>query len=195
MDFVGLAQTTNKTYWQHFVFFRAVFVLLLCLPHAFIWCGPVFVLLIINFFDNQQATFSRLDKFENNFWIGAKVASAPETSQQAWVMVRMRLVQNVYGYLIVSVKKSYLSSWVFTTMQSVHTWMNLSLSPPLKNPGSAYVWIRLCMSVAYNFGCRSLYNLSWRASASSHQVQYNILTFEALLRKNMYLFLERSQKV
>ena len=170
-------------------------MLLLCLPHAFIWCGPVFVLLIINFFDNQQATFSRLDKFENNFWIGAKVASAPETSQQAWVMVRMRLVQNVYGYLIVSVKKSYLSSWVFTTMQSVHTWMNLSLSPPLKNPGSAYVWIRLCMSVAYNFGCRSLYNLSWRASASSHQVQYNILTFEALLRKNMYLFLERSQKV
>ena len=32
-------------------------------------------------------------------------------------------------------------------------------------------------------GCRALYNLPWRASVSSHQVQYNIPTFEALLRK------------
>jgi len=29
-------------------------------------------------------------------------------------------------------------------------------------------------SVTYNFGCRTLYNLPWRASASSHQVQCNI---------------------
>jgi len=30
----------------------------------------------------------------------------------------------------VFVKKSYLSSWVFTAMQSVHIRMNLSLRPP-----------------------------------------------------------------
>jgi len=38
----------------------------------------------------------------------------------------------------VFVKKSYLRSWVFTAMQSVHIRMNLSLSPPLKKS-----WIRL----------------------------------------------------
>jgi len=32
----------------------------------------------------------------------------------------------------VFVKKSYLSSWVFTAMQSVRFRMNLSLSPPPK---------------------------------------------------------------
>ena len=47
---------------------------------------------------------------------------------------------------------------------------------------------------AYNFGCRALYNLPWRASVSSHQVQYKIPTFEALLRKCKYLFLERCRK-
>jgi len=44
--------------------------------------------------------------------------------------------------LTVFVKKSYLSSWVFTHMQSVdsaHIRMNSSLSPPLKKS-----WIRLC---------------------------------------------------
>jgi len=39
------------------------------------------------------------------------------------------------------------------------------------------------LRVAYNFGCRALHNLPWRASVSSHQVQCNIPTFEALLRK------------
>jgi len=29
-------------------------------------------------------------------------------------------------------------------------------------------------SMAYNFGCRALYNLPWRASVNSHQVQSNI---------------------
>ena len=48
--------------------------------------------------------------------------------------------------------------------------------------------------VAYNFGCRAQYNLPWRASVSSHQVQCNIPTFEALLRKYKYLFLERCRK-
>ena len=42
--------------------------------------------------------------------------------------------------------------------------------------------------------CRALYNLPWRASVSSHQVQCNIPTFEALLRKYKYLFLERCRK-
>jgi len=50
------------------------------------------------------------------------------------------------------------------------------------------------LRVAYNFGCRGLYNLPWRASVSSHQVQCNIPTFEALLRKYTYLFLERCRK-
>jgi len=50
------------------------------------------------------------------------------------------------------------------------------------------------LRVAYNFGCRALYNLTWRASVSSHQVQYNIPTFEALIRKYKYLFLERSRR-
>jgi len=35
------------------------------------------------------------------------------------------------------VKKSYLSNWVFTAMQSAHIRINSSLSPPRKNPGSA----------------------------------------------------------
>ena len=46
----------------------------------------------------------------------------------------------------------------------------------------------------HNFGCRALYNLPWRASVSSHQVQCNIPTFEALLCKYKYLFLERCRK-
>ena len=50
------------------------------------------------------------------------------------------------------------------------------------------------LRVAYNFGCRALCNLSWRASVSNHQVQCNIPTFEALLRKYKYLFLERCRK-
>ena len=50
------------------------------------------------------------------------------------------------------------------------------------------------LRVAYNFGCRALYNLPWRASVSSHHVQYNIPTFETLLRKYKYLFLERCRK-
>jgi len=29
-------------------------------------------------------------------------------------------------------------------------------------------------SVAYNFECRALYNLPWRASVSGHQIQCNI---------------------
>ena len=50
------------------------------------------------------------------------------------------------------------------------------------------------LGVAYNFGCRALHNLTWRASVSNHQVQCNIPTFEALLRKYKYLFLERCRK-
>ena len=50
------------------------------------------------------------------------------------------------------------------------------------------------LRMAYNFGCRALYNLPWRASVCSHQVQCNIPTFEALLRKCEYPFLERCRK-
>ena len=35
----------------------------------------------------------------------------------------------------------------------------------------------------YNFGCRALYNLPWRASVSSYQVPCNIPTFDTLLKK------------
>jgi len=48
------------------------------------------------------------------------------------------------------------------------------------------------LRVAYNFGCRALYDLPWRASVS--QVQCNTLTFEVLSRKNVHLFLERCRK-
>ena len=39
-----------------------------------------------------------------------------------------------------------------------------------------------------------LWHSPWRASVSSHQVQCKIPTFEALLRKYKYLFLERCRK-
>ena len=48
--------------------------------------------------------------------------------------------------------------------------------------------------MAYNFGWRTLYNLPWRASASSHQVQCSSLTFDTLVRNNKYLFLETCRK-
>jgi len=51
---------------------------------------------------------------------------------------------------------------------------------------------RLC--VAYNFGCRALYNLPRRASVSSHQVQCSIPAFETLLWKYTYLFLKKLWK-
>jgi len=50
------------------------------------------------------------------------------------------------------------------------------------------------LRVACNIGCRALYNLPWRARVSSHQVQCNIPTFEALIRTYKYLFLERYRK-
>jgi len=46
------------------------------------------------------------------------------------------------------------------------------------------------LRVPYNFGCRALYNLPWQESVGSHEVQCNIPTFEALLRKNTYLLNE-----
>ena len=60
------------------------------------------------------------------------------------------------------------------------------------------------LHVAYNFGCKALHNLPWRVSFNIHQVQYNIptfealciptSTFEALIWKYKYLFLERCRK-
>ena len=51
------------------------------------------------------------------------------------------------------------------------------------------------LHMAYNFGCRALYNLPWRASVSSHQVQYNILTFEALQWKTSTCFSKDSENL
>jgi len=45
-------------------------------------------------------------------------------------MVRMRIWPKFVWLLTVFVKRSYLSSWVFTTRPSVHIRMNSSLSPP-----------------------------------------------------------------
>ena len=72
-----------------------------------------------------------------------------------------------------------------------------SLSTPMY---ASQLWCNFrksCMHrlhVAYNFGCRAQNNLPWRASVRTHQVQCNIPTFEALLRKYTYLFLERCRK-
>ena len=54
------------------------FVSLLCLPHAFFRRGPVFVLRIIILFGHSTSCFLKLDKFEKNFWIVLKTASAPK---------------------------------------------------------------------------------------------------------------------
>jgi len=43
------------------------------------------------------------------------------------------------------------------------------------------------LRVVYNFGCIALYNLPWRASVSSYQVQCNIPTYEALLNKKRHV--------
>ena len=69
-----------------------------------------------------------------------------------------------------------------TPMYASHIWCNFRKS--------CMQWLR----VAYNFGCRALHCLPWRASVSSHHVQCNIPTFKALLRKDKYLFLERCRK-
>jgi len=54
----------------------------------------------------------------------------------------------------VFVKKSYLSSWVFTAMQSIHIRMNSSLIPPKKKPASAcdYVVMKVAGCLANQFG-------------------------------------------
>jgi len=64
-----------------------------------------------------------------------KAASAPEPSGNGEKLIYPKCV----WLLTVFVKKSYMSSCVFTAMQSVHIRMNSSLSPPLKKS-----WLRLC---------------------------------------------------
>jgi len=81
----------------------------------------------------------------------------------------------------------------------------------LKCAFSFLLYAQPCMHRSHNYGvisgsdaCRDcmwpitlvaeFYNLPWRASVSSHQVHCNIPTFETLLRKNTYLFLERCRK-
>ena len=48
--------------------------------------------------------------------------------------------------------------------------------------------------VAYNNAYRILYNISRSSSVRSHQVQDNITTFDALIRKRQYSFLSRCNK-
>jgi len=77
--------------------------------------------------------------------------------------------------------KNVLFPFFCTSMYASELWCNFRKS---------------CMQrlrVAYNFGCSALY-LPWTAGVSSHQVHCNIPTFEALLRKYTYLFLERCRK-
>ena len=45
------------------------------------------------------------------------------------------------------------------------------------------------------FGCNVLYNLPWRASGGSHQVQCKIPTFEALLKKMCICFLNDEESL
>jgi len=48
-------------------------------------------------------------------------------------------------------------------------------------------------SVAYNFGCRALQNLPWRASVSSHQVQCNIPILSPYCEKIYTAFLNDAE--
>jgi len=51
----------------------------------------------------------------------------------------------------VFVKKIYLSSWIFTAMQSVHIRMKSSLSPPLKKiQDPPMLWNHEVQCVAHN---------------------------------------------
>ena len=56
---IGLAQTA-KGYWRHFGLLRVVFVSFLCLSHAFLRRGPVFVLLIIKLFLHSTSYFFKV---------------------------------------------------------------------------------------------------------------------------------------
>jgi len=81
-----------------------------------------------------------------------------------------------------NVVKNVLFRSFWTPMYASQLWCNFRKS---------------CMQrlrVTYTFVCRALYNLPWRASICCHQVQCNIPTFEALLRKYTYLFLERCRQ-
>jgi len=78
--------------------------------------------------------------------------------------------------------KNVLFHFFCTPMHTSQLWCNFRKT-----------WLQR-LRVAYNFGCRALYNLPWRACVSNHQVQCNIPTFEVLVRKNMYLFLKRCRK-
>jgi len=78
--------------------------------------------------------------------------------------------------------KNVLFCYFCTSMYASQLWCNFNKSCMQK------------LRVAYNFGCRALYNLLWILSVSSHQIQCNIPIFEALLLKSTYLFLERCRK-
>ena len=84
----------------------------------------------------------------------------------------------------------YTSGGVWTKVNAVRIanrpWWTVSIA------GKIYCnFSKSCMQrlrVAYNFCCRALYNLPWRASVSIHQVQCKIPTFEALLQNTRTCF-------
>jgi len=97
-------------------------------------------------------------------------------------IVQQTSCEPLFPVVQMQLKRSLLYRSFCTPMYASQSWCNFRKS---------------CMQrlrVAYNFGCRALYNLPWRASVSSHQVQCNIPAFDALLRKYTYLFLERCRK-
>ena len=98
-----------------------------------------------------------------------------------------------YQYFAANKLRASFSRW----SNAVKNVLFRSFCTPMYATQLWYNFRTSCMQrfrVAYNFGCRALYNLPWRASVCSHQVQCNIPTFEGLLRKNTYLFLERCRK-
>jgi len=65
--------------------------------------------------------------------------------------------------------KNVLFRFFCTSMYASQLWCNFRKS------------CRQILCVAYNFGCRALYNLPWRASVRSLQVKCNVPTLEASL--------------
>jgi len=57
---MDLAQTDNKGFLAAFQVSSCGFVSLPCLPHAFLRCGPVFVLLIIKHFGHWTSNFFKV---------------------------------------------------------------------------------------------------------------------------------------
>jgi len=108
----------------------------------------------------NKLRFLKLDKFENNFWIGEEAASAPETSSHARVMVRMQFGQNVYEYLPCLLKN--LPEQLGLRRYAINT----HLDEFVPEPALKKSWIRLWTVCKYAFRIRccsknGLADLQW----------------------------------